>query len=118
MILVVIALLLVSELIGSFGQFCYKHALNRIGSSSYSQFLRTSLSTPMIWYGFGLLTISIIIWMAALSFTDLNIISSLDSMDYLMILFGARLFLGEKLGKEKILGTLLVVAGIIVVAMS
>ena len=114
----IIALILVSEVLGIAGQILYKKKLNKIDDEKYSVFLKTVLSSPMIWLGFFSIAAGIIIWLIALAKTELNIAYSLDSLQYIITPFAAWFFLAEKIDKNKIIGTLFVFGGIILVAVS
>ena len=114
----IIILLILSDLLGLAGQIFYKKKLNNINTKKYKNFLKTSLSSSKIWAGFSCIGVSIIIWLMALSMYDLNIVYSLGSINYIMTLGASKIFLGEKIDKSKIIGTILVCAGIVFVVMS
>jgi drug/metabolite transporter (DMT)-like permease len=118
MILGVIILLLISELLAMAGQVLYKKSLNKIKAGKYLKFLKTALTSSKIWTGFSLIAISVVIWLAALSITDLNLLNSLNSMQYLLILGASRVFLGEKIDRHKLMGTIFVALGILLVILS
>jgi uncharacterized membrane protein len=58
------------------------------------------------------------VWIIALAQGDLSIVFCLGSMQYVLILFGAHFFLGEKIDRMKLMGTLLVAFGIILITLS
>jgi len=118
MLEIILTLVLVAELIMFAGQLLYKKTLNKIKEGRYLDFLKKALTSYKIWIGFFCITFGIIIWLIALSFTELNFIYSLDSFMYVIALFGSRIFLGEKIDRHKIAGTLLIVLGLILVVMS
>ena len=111
----VIALVLFSGLFDLTGQIFYKKSLNVIKTRRYLDFMKTALSSPKIWLGFSCMGISIIVWLIALEQTELSIAYSLYSMEYILTLIGARIFLSEKIDGNKLAGTLLVVLGIVLV---
>ena len=114
----IIPLIVVAELIMFAGQLCYKKALAKIEEQRYNDFLKKALASPVIWAGFFCITLGVVIWLIALSFTDLNFMYSLDSFSYIIALFGARIFLGEKIDRHKVAGTALIILGLILVVMS
>ena len=120
----VLLIILFAELWGVGGQILYKKSVTRIGTpdlrslSSYIEFFKKIIAMPGIWIGFGCVTIGISIWLAALAQADLSIAFPIDSMQYIMTLVAAHIFLGEKINKMKLTGTLLVVGGIILVVLS
>lgn len=118
MLELVIIILIAAELISFAGQLFYKKTLNKIDMKRYKDFLVKALTSYTIWIGFFCIALGIVVWLIALSFTELNIIYSLDSMSYIIALFGSRVFLGERLDKHKIGGTLLIVLGLVLVVMS
>lgn len=118
MVYKIIILLLIVELVASAGQILYKKALNKIKPKSYIDFLKSALSSIKIWAGFCLIAISLILWIAALSLGDLNFVYSLGSLQYIIILIGARAFLGENIDRYKLIGTILIIFGIILISLT
>ena len=60
----------------------------------------------------------LVVWLAALSQGELSLVYPLSSLQYLMVLFAARLFLKEKMDLAKITGTLLIASGIVLISLS
>lgn len=118
MLEIILPLVLVAELIMFGGQLFYKKALNKIEAERYHHFLIKALTSCNIWAGFFCVAFGMVIWIIALSFTDLNFIYSFDSLTYVIALFGSRIFLGEKLDRYKVIGTACIVSGLILVVMS
>jgi drug/metabolite transporter (DMT)-like permease len=120
----VILLILVAECWNTIGQILFKKSTNTVevqslrGVSTNLRFLKNVLMKPLIWLGLGSMTIGLMIWFIALSGADLSVVSPIGSLQYILILISAHLFLGEKINRMKLTGTLLVVLGIILVAMS
>ena len=120
----VILFILVSELWGIAGQIFYKKSVNAIGTpnlrslKSYLSFIGKVIAMPKIWLGVVFITVGIFIWLGALAQADLSFVYSIDSMQYIMMLVVARIFLNEKITRLKLIGTLLVIAGLFFVAMS
>ena len=120
----IILLVLSAEICAGVGQMLFKKSTNsiapgNIGSvSDYVRFFTKVLSKPSIWAGLIFVTMGISIWLTALAQGDLSLVFPLGSVQYILILFVAHFFLGEKIDKMKLTGTLLVVAGVILVAMS
>jgi uncharacterized membrane protein len=59
-----------------------------------------------------------VVWLMALAQADLSLVFSIGSLQYIMILVLAHFLLGEKIDKMKLIGTFLVVAGIILITIS
>mgnify|MGYP003393333398 CR=1 FL=1 len=120
----IILLVLLSELWTSAGHFLFKKSTNAVEFHSLRtldskiQFLRNIISKPTIWAGILSITIGLVIWIIALADGDLSVVYPLNSMSYIIILFSAHFFLGEKIDKMKVLGTFLVILGIIFITMS
>ena len=115
-------LVLCAEFWNTVGQIFFKKSANQLdatqlnGVRSYFAFLRETFRMPLIWLGFLSLGIGLILWIMALSQGDLSAVYPIGSMQYILTLFAARIFLGEKIDPMKLTGTLLVVAGITLIA--
>lgn len=114
----IIVIVLIAGILSLAGQIFYKKSLNAIRARKYLNFLKKALSSPLIWLGFVCIAVSLIVTLVALSLADLNIVYLLDSMSYILTLAAARIFLSEKIDRNKLTGTLFVVFGIILVAVS
>ena len=120
----VILLILLAEIWGTSGHILYKISTNSIETpnlrnrTSYLNFIRKIISMPTIWLGFGLIIVGLVIWLFALAQANLTKAFPIDSMQYILLLFAAHFFLGEKINKLKLTGTFLVIVGIIIVAIS
>jgi len=120
----VILFILVAELWGVTGQILYKKSVNIIDTpnlrslKSYFSFIKKVIAMPSIWLGVISITIGIIIWLGALAQADLSLVYPIDSIQYIMMLVVSRIFLDEKITRLKLIGTLLVIAGIFFVVMS
>ena len=119
-----ILLVMVAEILASWGQILFKKSANALKSyelhrlEGHAALVRDVLSEPKIWSGMLAMTASLVIWILALASADLSVVFSLGSMQYIVILFAAHYFLGEKIDLPKLTGTLLVVAGIALVVAS
>ncbi|MBU0503732.1 MAG: EamA family transporter [Candidatus Omnitrophota bacterium] len=72
---------------------------------------------PWVWLGFLISILSLFIWLYVLSKADLNFAFSVDSMHYLFVALASRIFLKEKVGLARWMGTFLIVVGIILVSL-
>lgn len=106
------------------GHILFKKAANtlespRFGSfSSCLDFARNILGMPMIWAGLASMGIGLVAWLMALAQADLSVVFPLGSIQYLLTLAGASFFLGERIDRNKLMGTLLLMMGIILVSVS
>lgn len=124
MTLKVVLLIIFGEIWGIAGQIFYKKAVSKIATpnlrsfASYMAFVRKVMADPKIWLGLIFISCGLAIWLVALAQADLSLAFPVDSMHYLMTLVMANIFLGEKINKLKVIGTLFVIGGIILVAFS
>jgi len=124
MILKIILIILFGELWGTAGQVLFKRSVNSLEApdlrsfKSYLAFARDILRMPAVWSGFGMIGIGVAIWLMALAQANLSLAFPIDSMQYIVALIFSRIFLGERIDNMKLLGTLLIIAGIVLVAMS
>lgn len=120
----VITLIFLSEIWDLSGQVLFKKSTERLHGTyfrnlfSFLKFISEVIRQPRIWAGLGCVAIGIIFWFLALSRADLSIAYPLDSMEYILTLVAARIFLKERIDAQKIIGTLLVVVGIIFITLS
>lgn len=100
------------------GQVYFKKAMNRAdrGASTRSARLRPVLSPLMV--GLGLYGLSMLFWLKTLSQIELSVAFPFLSLNFVGILIAARFHLGETLGATRLLGALLVLAGVVLVYLS
>ena len=120
----VILLVLLSEIWNAAGQILFKKSTNAVdagkmrGVAGHVGYLQSVLAKGSRWAGFSLQVVAIATWLVALAQADLSFVFPVGSIQYIFILFGAHIFLGEKIDRMKIAGTLLVIAGIALIALS
>ena len=124
MILKLLLLVLLAEVWATAGQVLFKKSTNTLQTpdlknwDSYARFVRKVLGMPGIWLGLGAMALGLVVWLVALAQNDLSLVFPIGSLQYILILIAARLFLGEKIDRMKLAGTLLVVAGIVLITLS
>lgn len=117
----IVLLVLLAEVFTAIGQVLFKKTTNALGPYSLSgvntqfRFLNDVLTKPSIWIGLISMAISLVIWLMALAEGDLSLVYPIGSLQFILILFSAHIFLNEKIDKMKLLGTLLVVFGIVLI---
>ena len=117
-------LILGAEIWSTAGQILFKKGTNRLlrphlrSLASYLGFTKKILLMPAIWLGFASMALGLFIWLMALSRADLSLVFPLGSLQYILTLVSARLFLNEKIDRMKLVGTFLVVVGIVVISFS
>ncbi len=121
----VILLVLLSEIFFTVGNVFFKKTANYLEARSFKKnnqayliFILNALKMPPAWIGIGSIAVALVIWLMALAQRDLSIVFALGSMQYILILFAARLFLSEKMDRARVTGTILIAAGICLVALS
>jgi len=79
-------------------------------------FLLQQFVNPWIFSGFAAAFLASLAWMAAMTRFPLNYAYPFMSLAFVIVMILGVLFLGEALSLRKVLGTLLVMAGLIVIA--
>jgi drug/metabolite transporter (DMT)-like permease len=120
----IILLVLLSESITVVGQILFKKSTNTIGAynlrngSERARFLSEVFARPQLWLGVVVMTAGLVVWLLAIAQGDLSLVFPIGSLQYILILFLAHKFLGEKIDKMKLIGTLLVMVGIVLMSVS
>jgi uncharacterized membrane protein len=120
----IILLVLLSEAITVVGQILFKKSTNNIGTYDLKKwpdrirFLSTVLSRPHLWMGAIAMVGGLAVWLLAIAQGDLSLVFPIGSLQYIMVLLLAHRFLGEKIDRMKLIGTLLVMAGIVLMSIS
>jgi len=120
----IILLVLLSEAITVIGQIFFKKSTNTVGRynlkvrSDRIRFLSEIFTKPQLWIGILAMVIGLIVWLFAIAQGDLSLVFPIGSLQYILILFLAHKFLGEKIDRMKLIGTLLVMAGIVLMSVS
>jgi multidrug transporter EmrE-like cation transporter len=111
---------LISVLFNVAGQFSLKIAMNKFGAIEINNSIITVFSKiiihPNVILGFTFYIISAISWIIALSKLELSHAYPMLSIGYVLVMFISYFFLNESLGLHKILGTLLIIAGIFLIS--
>lgn len=107
-------LLLTSMSLAITGQLAFKHGLNGIELAlSPASILRT-IFTPYVFLGFAMYGISSIIWLFVLERFPLSIAYPALALSYVLIVFASFIFLQEPLTINKIIGSFIILIGVIV----
>ena len=120
----IILLVLIAEILTVVGQIMLKKSANSLDTynlgkiGSHVRLFKDALSRSGLWLGLFMMGLGLVAWLLALAQGDLSLVFSLGSMQYLLILVLAHYFLGEKIDRMKVIGTFLVIGGIILIAMS
>ncbi|MDD5044897.1 MAG: EamA family transporter [Candidatus Omnitrophica bacterium] len=122
-ILVVILLLIIMSCFDTASQLVLKSSINSLkhnvnSISSVIRFIFRLILIPRVYLSLLFSTASLFIWLFVLSKIDLNLAFSIDSMHYIFIAFASGIFLKERVGYKRWLGTILIVIGIAMVTLS
>ncbi len=122
-ILFIILLIILTSLFDTVNQLLLKSSINTLDWHVNSikkiiAFIAQLLRTPKVWLGFFFCCLSLSVWLFVLSKADLNFAFSADSMHYIFIAFASRLFLKEKVGFWRWIGTISIAIGIILLTLS
>lgn len=122
----IMAILVVTlgEAFSVMGHICFKKSTNELtvpglkDLGSYLSFAKKVLCLRGIWLGLGSMVAGLIIWMFALSAFDLSLVFPISSVQYVLVLIASRLFLRERIDAMKVLGTFLIITGIVITTVS
>lgn len=114
-------LIFLTDLFDTVGQLILKSSINKITFQGFHiagiiGFIFVILKNPLVWIGFLLSGISLVVWLYVLTKAELGFAFSLDSMRYILIAVSSAVFLKEKLTAGRWMGILCVVIGIMLVA--
>ncbi len=120
----VFCLILLTELFGACMHVLFKKSVNSLPDThpedirGYLLFFKSVLRLPTTWLGLLSVACGMTIWMTVLAQMDLSIAFPLDSIQYIMILAASHFIFKEHITKKRILGTGLILVGIIIVILS
>jgi uncharacterized membrane protein len=123
MTLKIFILVMIAEICSASTHTFFKHGVNGIdmehisGVKNYLRFIRQVLATPQIWLGLLVVSCGMGVWLLVLAHAELSMAFPLDSIQYVIILFSSYVFLGERINRDRIIGTLFIIAGIVLVAL-
>ena len=116
-----IPLILLAVLLGAAGQIIMKKGMMLYGvvtaGSVWSQIIPI-LKVPQVFIGFVCYGVSAILWIAVVSNVDLSLAYPMVSLAYVVVFLASWLFLGEQISATRVLGLVIIVAGVLVISRS
>jgi drug/metabolite transporter (DMT)-like permease len=106
---------------GTGGELCVSRAMKSIGEvhdfspKSLLCFVRQSLRLPWMWMGIALMSLGFFSLLAILSFQEVSFVVPVSALSYAAGAFGARAFLGERIGRNRWFGIAVVCLGVTIV---
>ncbi len=116
---VVIPLVVVVNVLGALGQTLLKRAINGIPSGSAAWGAVAFLARDGTFYGGACLTgAGVLTWLYVLSRADLSYATPFAGLGVVLISVASAVMLHEPVGLQRLLGTLIIAAGVVLVARS
>jgi drug/metabolite transporter (DMT)-like permease len=110
--------IIIGVIFAAFGQVSWKLGMNQAGQLAALNFasLSTVLLNPYVLLGFVMYGLSAFFWLIALSKKDLSFVYPFISLTYILVLVLSSLVLKESIGANKLVGTLIIIVGLIIIA--
>lgn len=102
-------LLLASVIVASFSQILLKKSALKTYPSIWREYVN-----PWVIIGYGMMVLSTLLTVFAYRGVDYKNGPVIDSVGFLLVMLWSRSFFGEKITKRKVIGNLLILAGIFV----
>jgi len=112
------AVLLFAIALAALGQVILKHGMTRSAANAKehgTSLAESAIGNGWVWLGLAIFGISALAWMLTLSRVPLNVAYPFNALGYLAILAASVLVLHEKANAWTVLGSVMVVCGLIVV---
>ena len=113
-------IIVIGIIFAAFGQVSWKLGMNQAGQLAALNLatLSTVLLNPYVLLGFVMYALSTIFWLIALSKKELSFVYPFISLTYIIVLVLSSLVLKESMGVSKLVGTLIIIIGLIIIARS
>jgi uncharacterized membrane protein len=116
-----VALLFFIVVAGTSGELCVSRAMKSIGEvhdfrpRSILRFVIRSLRLPWMWLGITLMSLGFFSLLAILSFQEVSFVVPVSALSYAAGAFGAKVFLGERINRNRWIGIAVVCIGVTIV---
>ena len=113
-----IIIILIGVILAAVGQVSWKLGMNTIGDLTNYDLatLSNMISNPYILFGLVMYGLGTIFWLIALSKKDLSFVYPFISLTYILVLVLSSLVLKESIGVNKVVGTLAIIIGLIIIS--
>ena len=120
---IAIIYILISVVASTIGQLLLKKGMNSLGSITLSvdQFLLTAwkmVTNPYVFIGLLIYVAGTVFWLAALSRVDLSYAFPFASLSYIVMLVASWMMFNEQISITRILGTLVIGIGVLLISRS
>jgi drug/metabolite transporter (DMT)-like permease len=108
-------------LAGTGGELCVSKAMKSIGEvhdfrpKALFHFVRGSLRLPWMWLGVLLMSLGFFSLLGILSFQEVSFVVPVSALSYAAGAFGAKVFLGERITRNRWIGIAVVCVGVSIV---
>ena len=106
---------------GTAGELSVSRAMKGVGEvhdfrpKSLVRFVLQSFRLPWMWAGIALMTLAFFSLLAILSFRQVSFVVPVSALSYAAGAFGAKLFLGERISRNRWIGIAIVCLGVTIV---
>lgn len=106
---------------GTGGELCVSRAMKSLGEmhdfrpSSLVNFIVRALRVPWMWLGVGMMALAFFSLLAILSIQEVSFVVPVTALSYTAGAIGAKLFLGERINRERWIGLAIVCVGVTIV---
>jgi uncharacterized membrane protein len=112
-----IIIILIGILFASLGQVFWKIGMNSIGAIDKFSIpgIISMFLNPVVLLGLFMYGLSTVFWLIALSRKDLSFVYPFISLTFIIVLFLSYFILKEQIGTARIIGTIIIIIGLMVV---
>jgi len=109
---------------GTGGELCVSRAMKSIGEvhdfrpRALVQFVLRAMRLPWMWMGIFMMALGFFALLAILSFREVSFVVPVSALSYVVGAVGAKLFLGERITRNRWLGIAIVAIGVTLVCLS
>jgi drug/metabolite transporter (DMT)-like permease len=109
---------------GTGGELCVSRAMKSIGEvhdfrpRALVQFVLRAMRLPWMWVGIAMMALGFFALLAILSFREVSFVVPVSALSYVVGAVGAKLFLGERITRNRWLGIAIVAIGVTLVCLS